>query len=91
MIKEEAVSKAIYGNVLQMHSWSKENEGLFSGTSQSAPLFPSKNPLYIFRHRGGRNAQQSDDDFCSCNKSVQVNFGFRVSFLPFIQLGVYMS
>jgi hypothetical protein len=32
IVKEEAVSKAIYGNVLQMHSWSKENESLFSGT-----------------------------------------------------------
>jgi hypothetical protein len=32
IIKEEAVSKAIYGHVLQMHSWSKDNEGLFSGT-----------------------------------------------------------
>jgi len=26
------VSKAIYGNILQMHSWSKENEGMFAGT-----------------------------------------------------------
>jgi hypothetical protein len=31
-LKEEAVSKAIYGNILQMHSWSKENEGMFAGT-----------------------------------------------------------
>ncbi len=31
LAKEEAVSKAIYGNILQLHAWSKENESLFSG------------------------------------------------------------
>jgi hypothetical protein len=30
--KEEAVSRAIYSNILQMHSWSKEHESLFSGS-----------------------------------------------------------
>jgi hypothetical protein len=32
LVKEEAVSKAIYGNILQLHVWSKESESLFSGT-----------------------------------------------------------
>jgi hypothetical protein len=36
--KEEAVSKAIFANVLQMHSWSKENESLFSGTDVGVVL-----------------------------------------------------
>ena len=37
-LKEEAVSKAIYGNILQMHSWSRENESLFAGTDVGVVL-----------------------------------------------------
>ena len=36
--KEEAVSKSIFANILQMHSWSKENDSLFSGTDLGVVL-----------------------------------------------------
>jgi hypothetical protein len=37
LVKEEAVSKAIYGNILQLHSWSKESE-MFTGTDVGVVL-----------------------------------------------------
>jgi hypothetical protein len=36
--KEEAVSKAIFANILQMHAWSKENDSMFSGTDLGVVL-----------------------------------------------------